>query len=70
LKESGCNRRQTDKPVADLTRYTYGEGYGATLCRSSARTILQAILTDRAPFLKRIIARLVFGLLAGAFAGG
>jgi hypothetical protein len=51
---------KTGKPVADLTRYTYGDGgtrYVVSLERE--RTILQAIPTDRAPFLRRIIARLI-----------
>jgi hypothetical protein len=51
---------KTGKPVADLTRYTYGDGgtrYVVSFERE--RTILQAIPTDRAPFLRRIIARLI-----------
>ena len=51
---------KTGKPVADLTRYTYRDAntrYVVSFERE--KTILQAILTDRAPFLKRIIARLI-----------
>jgi hypothetical protein len=51
---------KTGKPVADLTRYTYGAGgtrYVASCERE--RTILQTILTDRVPFLRRIILRLI-----------
>jgi len=51
---------KTGKPVADVTRYIYHDAdtrYVVSFERE--RTILQAILTDRAPLLKRIIARLV-----------
>ena len=51
---------KTGKPVADITRYTYRDAdtrYVVSFERE--KTILQAILTDRAPFLKRIIARLI-----------
>lgn len=51
---------KTGKPVADVTRYIYrnaGTRYVVSFKRE--KTILQAILTDRAPFPKRIIARLV-----------
>jgi len=51
---------KTGKPVADLTRCTYGDGgtrYVVSCERE--RTILQTILTDRVPFLRRIIARLI-----------
>jgi hypothetical protein len=51
---------KTGKPVADVMRYTYRDGatrYVVSFERE--KTILQAILTDRAPFLKRIIARLI-----------
>lgn len=51
---------KTSKPVADVTRYTYHDAdtrYVVSFERE--RTILQAILTDRAPLLKRIIARLI-----------
>ena len=50
----------TGKPVADVTRYTYQRCRYA-LCRVIERetTILQAILTERAPLFKRIIARLI-----------
>ena len=51
---------KTGKPVADVTRYTYRDAatrYVVSFERE--KTILQAILTDRAPFLKRIIARLI-----------
>jgi hypothetical protein len=50
----------TGKPVADITRYTYHDAdtsYVVSFERE--KTILQAILTDRAPLLKRIIARLI-----------
>ena len=51
---------QTGKPVADITRYIYRDGdtrYVVTFERQ--KTILQAILTERAPFIKRLIARIV-----------
>jgi hypothetical protein len=51
---------KTGKPVADVTRYTYHDAdtrYVISFERQ--KTILQAILTDRAPLLKRIIARLI-----------
>src|SRR5258708_9522485 len=51
---------KTSKPVADVTRYIYHDGktrYVVSFERE--KTILQAVLTDRAPLLKRIIARLV-----------
>ena len=51
---------KTGKPVADVTRYTYHDAdtrYVVSFERE--KTILQAILTDRAPLLKRIIARLI-----------
>src|SRR6267154_2514310 len=46
--------------VADVTRYTYHDAdtrYVVSFEREG--TILQAILTERAPLLKRIIARLM-----------
>ncbi|HWK44302.1 MAG TPA: hypothetical protein VNT30_06265 [Stellaceae bacterium] len=51
---------KTGKPVADVTRYIYHDAdtrYVVSFERE--KTILQAILTDRAPPLKRIIARLI-----------
>ena len=51
---------KTGKPVADVTQYTYRDGderYVVTFERQ--KTILQAILTERAPFIKRLIARIV-----------
>jgi len=51
---------KTGKPVADVTRYTYRDAdsrYVVSFERE--KTILQAILTDRATLLKRIIARLI-----------
>ena len=51
---------KTGKPVADVTRYTYNDAatrYVVSFEREA--TILQAIFTDRAPLLKRIIARLI-----------
>jgi hypothetical protein len=51
---------KTGKPVADVTRYTYHDAdtrYVVSFERQ--KTILQAILIDRAPPLKRIIARLI-----------
>jgi hypothetical protein len=51
---------KTGKPVADVTRYTYHHGdtrYIVSFERE--KTLLQAIFTDRAPLLKRIIARLI-----------
>jgi hypothetical protein len=51
---------KTGKPVADVTRYTYRDaGTRYVVSFEREKTILQAILTDRAPFLKRIIARLI-----------
>jgi hypothetical protein len=51
---------KTGKPVADVTRYTYRDAatrYVVSFERD--KTILRAILTDRAPLLKQIIARLI-----------
>jgi hypothetical protein len=51
---------KTGKPVADVTRYTYRDAdtrYVVSFGRET--TILQAILTERAPLLKRIMARLI-----------
>ena len=51
---------KTGKPVADITRYTYRDDdarYVVTFERQ--KTILQAILTERAPFIKRLIAKIV-----------
>ncbi len=51
---------KTGKPVADVMHYTYHDAetrYVVSFERQ--KTILQAILTERAPLLKRIIARLV-----------
>jgi hypothetical protein len=51
---------KTGKPVADITRYTYRDGdtrYVVTFERQ--KTILQAIFTERAPFIKRLIAKIV-----------
>ena len=51
---------KTGKPVADVTRYTYRDAatrYVVSFERE--KTILRAILTDQAPLLKRIIARLI-----------
>jgi hypothetical protein len=51
---------KTGKPVADVMCYTYHDGetcYVVSFERQ--KTILQAMLTDRAPLLKRIIARLI-----------
>jgi len=51
---------KTGKPVADVTRYTYRAADTRYVVSFERRkTILQAILTDRAPLLKRIIARLI-----------
>ena len=51
---------KTGKPVADVTRYTHRTADTRyVLSFKREKTILQAILTDRAPFPKRIIARLV-----------
>ena len=51
---------KTGKPVADVTRYTYRDaGTRYVVSFEREKTILQAILTDQAPFLKRIIARLI-----------
>jgi hypothetical protein len=51
---------KTGKPVADITRYSYGEGdarYVVTFERQ--KTILQALFTERMPFIKRLIAKLI-----------
>jgi hypothetical protein len=51
---------KTRKPVADITRYTYRDGdtrYVVTFERQ--KTILQAVFTERMPFIKRLIARIV-----------
>ena len=51
---------KTGKPVADVTRYTYRDaGTRYVVSFEREKTILQAILSDQAPFLKRIIARLI-----------
>jgi hypothetical protein len=51
---------KTGKPVADITRYIYrdaGARYVVTFERRE--TILQAIFTERLPFIKRLIAKIV-----------
>jgi len=51
---------KTGKPVADVTRYTYQDTdtrYVVSFEREE--TILQAVLTERAPLLKRTIAKLI-----------
>jgi hypothetical protein len=51
---------KTGKPVADITRYTYRDGdarYVVTFERQ--KTILQVPFADRAPFIKRLLAKLV-----------
>src|SRR5258707_2436210 len=51
---------KTGKPVADITRYTYRDGdarYVVTFERQ--KTILQEIFTKRAPFIKRLIAKVI-----------
>ena len=51
---------KTGKPVAGVTRYTYHDADTSIVVSfERQKTILQAILTDRAPLLKRIIARLI-----------
>jgi hypothetical protein len=51
---------KTGKPVADITRYTYQDGHTRYLVTfERQKTILQAIFTDRAPFFKRIIAKMI-----------
>jgi hypothetical protein len=51
---------KTGKPVADVTRYIYHDADTRYLVSfERQKTILQAILTDRAPLLERIIARLI-----------
>ena len=51
---------KTGKPVADVTRHAYRDaGTRYVVSFECEKTILQAILTDQAPFLKRIIARLL-----------
>jgi hypothetical protein len=68
---AGALDGKTGKPVADLTRYIYHDAdtrYVVSFERE--KTILQAILTDRAPLLKRIIARLIgFGGAYHRFTG-
>ena len=52
--------RKTGKPVADVTRYTYRDGdarYVVTFERQ--KTILQAVFTERMPFIKRLIGKIV-----------
>lgn len=51
---------RTGKPVADITRYTYRDAdvrYVVTFERQ--KTILQAIFTERMPFIKRLIAKTI-----------
>jgi hypothetical protein len=51
---------KTGKPVADVTRYAFRDAdtrYVVSFEREE--TILQAVFTDRMPFLKRIVARLI-----------
>jgi hypothetical protein len=51
---------KTGKPIADITRYTYRDGdsrYIVTFERQ--KTILQAIFTERMPFIKRLIANIL-----------
>jgi hypothetical protein len=51
---------KTGKPVTDVTRYTYRDGdarYVVTFERQ--KTILQAVFTERMPFIKRLIAKIV-----------
>jgi hypothetical protein len=51
---------KTGKPVANLTRYTYRDANTCDVVSFERETtIVQAILADRAPFPKRIIARLI-----------
>ena len=51
---------KTGKPVADVTRYTYHDAdMSIVVSFERQKTILQAILTDRAALLKRIIAQLI-----------
>jgi hypothetical protein len=52
--------RKTGKPVADVTRYTYHDADTRFVVSfEREETILQAIFTDRMPWLKRIAARLI-----------
>jgi hypothetical protein len=51
--------RETGKPVADITRYTYADSdarYVVTFERE--RTILRQVLADKLPLRKRILAKL------------
>lgn len=51
---------RTGKPVADITRYTYRDAdarYVVTFERQ--KTILQAVFTERMPFIKRLIAKTI-----------
>ncbi len=51
--------RNTGKPVADITRYTYTDGdrrYVVTYERE--RTILRQVFADKLPFAKRVLAKL------------
>ena len=51
---------KTGKPVSDVTRYTYQDADTRHVVSFERETtILQAILTERAPLFKRIIARLI-----------
>lgn len=52
--------RKIGKPVADVTRYTYQDGDTRFVVSFERKeTILQAIFTDRMPWLKRIVAQLI-----------
>jgi hypothetical protein len=51
---------KTGKPVADVTRYISRDADTRTIVSfEREKTILQAIFTDRAPLIKRIVARLI-----------
>jgi hypothetical protein len=51
---------RTGKPVADITRYTYRDGDARTVVTfERQKAILQAVFTERAPFIKRLIAKII-----------
>jgi hypothetical protein len=61
---------KTGEPVADVTRYTYRDtGTRYVVSFEREKTILQAILTDQAPFLKRIGRLIGFDGAYHRFAG-
>ena len=58
--ERVANDNKTGKPVADITRYTFEDDDGRYVVTfERQQTILQAVLAERAPFIKRLIAKIV-----------